>query len=331
MRHSNISIFVSHEGCPNKCAFCNQNTINGCLTLPTADDVREICIKALDEVKDRKNCEIAFFGGSFTAINREYMTSLLNSAGEFVGENLFKGIRISTRPDCIDEEILQLLKSKGVTAVELGAQSLDDTVLYFNDRGHTGDDVFKASHLVKSYGFELGLQIMTGLYKSTPQKDLDTMEKVIKIHPRTVRIYPTVVLEGTKLAQLYRSGEYILTPFDEMVKICGKMLLTFEKEDIKVIRCGLHASDNVEGQRVAGYYHPAFKEICESEIYKQQILKIVESNKDLNEFSVVVNDSCISKALGHKRSNYDYFKNKGIKIKIIGDKNTRKYECRLRR
>ncbi len=322
---------MSHEGCPNQCAFCNQHTINGCLSLPSGDDVRKICTQALSQISDRQNTEIAFFGGSFTAIERGYMLSLLNSASEFVGENGFKGIRISTRPDCINDEILQILKLHKVTAVELGAQSMNDEVLFANDRGHTADDVVNASRLIKSYGFELGLQIMTGLYKSTPEIDFQTAKAVLELSPDTVRIYPTVVLENTKLASLYKTGEYVLCDFDEMVNLCGKMLLLFEQNGVRVIRCGLHSSDKVEGEQVGGFYHPAFKELCEGRIYREKILQIVKENPSSKHFEILVNHNCVSKAIGHKKSNLDYFKKGGIDISFTADKDILKYECKLRR
>lgn len=259
------------------------------------------------------------------------MLSLLNSASEFVGENGFKGIRISTRPDCINDEILQILKLYKVTAIELGAQSMNDEVLFANDRGHTAEDIVNSSRLIKSYGFELGLQIMTGLYKSTPEIDFQTAKSVLELSPDTVRIYPTVVLQNTKLASLYKIGEYTPCDFDEMVDLCAKLLILFEQNGVRVIRCGLHSSDKVEGEQVAGFYHPAFKELCESRIYREEILRIVKENPSSKHFEILVNPSCVSKAMGHKKSNFEYFKDLGVYIKIIADKNTFKYECKLRR
>lgn len=341
MKHSNISIFVPHAGCPNQCSFCNQKTISGAQKAPSAEDVHSICRQALDEVKDRKNCEIAFFGGSFTAIEKSYMLSLLEAAKCYLGENGFKGIRISTRPDFIDGEILDVLREYGVTAIELGAQSMKNKVLLANERGHTAEDVYKASALIRDYGFELGLQMMVGLYKSSMKDELDTKDRIIKIHPDTVRIYPVVVLKGTKLGELYESGEYKLMPLDTVVELCGKMLVEFDNKGIEVIKCGLHASDGVEGDMVAGYYHPAFRELCESWIYRMKMQKIIiESNNDIRLIQAVkrrfkgitfaVNPSCVSKALGHKRSNVEYFKKMGIDIRIVGDERIPKYQCEIR-
>ena len=161
-KHSNISIFVPHIGCPNKCSFCDQRYITGVSNAPHPEDVEQAVITAVKSKKfNPKTTEIAFFGGSFTAINRNYMISLLEVASSFVKIGLVSGIRISTRPDNIDEEILMLLKSYNVTAIELGAQSLNDRVLKLNNRGHSAQDVVKASTLIKKHGFELGLQIMT--------------------------------------------------------------------------------------------------------------------------------------------------------------------------
>ncbi len=331
MKHSNISIFVPHVGCPHMCAFCNQRTISGKSEIPTGNDVREICKKALDEVSDKKNCEIAFFGGSFTAIEKSYMISLLEAAREFVGETGFKGIRCSTRPDCISPEILDLLKSYNVTAIELGAQSMSDKVLAANERGHTASDVVNAACLIKEYGFELGLQMMVGLYKSDEQDEFETVDRIISIAPDTVRIYPTVILNGTKLAELYKSGEYKTFDFDRVVEMCSLFLEKFEKQGIRVIKCGLHASELVEKDIVGGFYHPAFKELCRSEIFLRKINQILSDN-DIRggEVTFVTSPSSVSAAIGHKRSNYDKLLRKGIRMKIIPDKEIGKNDIMLK-
>lgn len=331
MRHSNISIFIPHAGCPHQCSFCNQKTISGAQGQPTAEEVHEICCQAMKEVTDRQNSEIAFFGGSFTAIERSYMISLLKAANEYVGENGFNGIRISTRPDFIDRETLDILKAYGVTSIELGAQSMINKVLEANERGHTAEDVYNASDLIREYGFELGLQMMVGLYKSALDDERTTLKRIIKIHPDTVRIYPVAVLKGTRLAELYESGEYKLFDFDTVVELCGSMLGEFNINGIEVIKCGLHASEFVEKDMIAGFYHPAFRELCEGLIYRSNIAERIRDNNETKEkYELAVNSSCISKALGHKRSNVEYFKKTGIDIKIIGDERIPKYQCEIR-
>lgn len=328
MKHANISIFVPHIGCPHRCSFCDQRTISGTQKAPSGDDVREICAKALNEVKSPENTEIAFFGGSFTAIPQKYMLELLTSAGEFIGDGKFKGIRISTRPDYITPEILDILQEYGVTAIELGAQSMVNHVLEANERGHTAEDVYRASDLIKSYGFELGLQMMVGLYKSSVYDELGTMEKIIEIHPDTVRIYPVVILKNTKLGELYKSGKYRTFSFEQVVNMTSSAVNEFERNGIRVIKCGLHASEFVEKDMVGGFYHPAFREICEGLIYRKNMEYHINGT-DKN-YIFAVNPSCISKAVGQKKSNIEYFIKQGIEIKIIGDKNVAKYEVELR-
>jgi len=331
MKHSNISIFVPHIGCPHRCSFCDQNTISGAQHLPDGEEVRTICEKALREAKSPADTEIAFFGGSFTAIPRDYMLELLSAASGFVGEGGFRGIRCSTRPDCISHEVLELLKGYGVTAIELGAQSMDDGVLRANERGHSAQDVRDASRLIKEHGIELGLQMMTGLCLSSPEKDMATAEEIIALEPSTVRIYPVVVLENTVLAERYKSGEYRMTPFDEMTALCADMMLRFTEAGIRVIKCGLHASEFVERDMVAGYYHPAFREICESLIYRRVIgEQLREKGITSGSVTAAVNDRCISKAAGQKRSNIAYFGEKGIGIRIAGDSSIPVYGCRIK-
>lgn len=356
MKHANISIFVPHIGCPHRCSFCDQRTISGTQKAPSDNDVREICTKAFGGIKSPENTEIAFFGGSFTAIPQKYMLELLQSASEFVGCGKFRGIRISTRPDCITPEILGILKKYGVTAIELGAQSMVNHVLEANERGHTAEDVFNASSLIQEYGFELGLQIMVGLYKSSGDDEHETMEKIIEIRPDTVRIYPVVILKGTKLAEIYEAGEYELfcgayekCGFDDVVEAAAEMMMTFEENGIKVIKCGLHASEFVEKDMVGGFYHPAFRELCENAIYREKMWYKLYETADMNrpqkygeeetrkklekihgEHIFAVNPSCISKAVGQNKSNIRHFSECGIYIKIIGDENVAKYEVELR-
>lgn len=327
MAHSNISIFVPHVGCPHMCAFCNQQTITGVQQIPHAEDVKRVCTQAMNEISDHENTEIAFFGGSFTAVPNGYMIELLEAAHEFVGNGKFKGVRISTRPDCIDREILDILKKYGVTAIELGAQSMCDHVLEANERGHTAQDVDNASALIKEYGFELGLQMMVGLYKSNEQDELETMERIIGLAPKTVRIYPVAVLENTKLARLYNAGEYELMPFDKIVGLCAVMLTKFHAVGIDVIRCGLHASETVESDIVAGYYHPAFREICEAQIFRNAILKLAGRVKGE---TVYVSKSDVSRAVGHKKSNKIYFENNNLNIDIKVDESLKKDEIRIK-
>lgn len=333
IKHSNIAVFVPHIGCPNVCSFCNQHTISGECSLPSPDDVSRMCEDAAERIGSPDDTEIAFFGGSFTAIDRSLMTSFLSAAADFVkgvGEKgVFKGIRISTRPDCIDGEVLDILTSYGVTAVELGAQSMCDRVLAANGRGHTAEDVAKASQLIKSCGLELGLQMMTGLYRSGRDDELATMDRIIELAPDTVRIYPTVILEGTRLACLYRTGEYVPMPFDSMVELCALMLERFEEAGIKVIKCGLHASDGVEGEMIGGFYHPSFRELCETVIFRRHMEQVLDSSGETKSAVFYVSPKRISQAVGHKRANIGYFGAKGIKLAVRGDKAVTGYACRL--
>lgn len=273
----------------------------------------EIAINSLKE--NTVDAEIAFFGGSFTAIDREYMLSLLEATVPYIDR--FKGIRISTRPDYINEEILTVLKKYKVTAIELGAQSMDDQVLKANNRGHNSDDVVKASHLIKKYGFSLGLQMMTGLYKSTYEADIETALKFISLKPDTVRIYPTVIMKNTELESLYRENEYIPYSFEDTVDLCARLLSMFDEHNITVIRLGLHHSESLQKDMVAGVYHPAFRELCESKIMLDKALRLLKENKVYDRCEIMVSPSCISKMIGNKRSNILRLNELGYNVKII--------------
>lgn len=326
MKHINVGLFVPHNGCPNQCSFCNQKAISGHKNQVTADDVDKAVEIAVNN-PDSTGGEIAFFGGSFTAIDRETMTTLLSAAYKYVKNGSFKGIRVSTRPDAIDDEICDILKSYGVTAVELGAQSMDDRVLMLNQRGHTSNDVVVAGKMLKKYGFELGLQMMTGLYGSTDKDSIDTAKKIIEQSPDTVRIYPTVVLENTRLAELYRNGDYIPQTVESASDLCAKLLMMFFDADIKVIRTGLHSGGGVEGEYIAGAYHPAFKELCEGKIYLSKAMDYINKNSiEKGSIEIHVTPSAISKMTGQKKTNISFLRQMGYQSKIVADSSVPKYE-----
>ncbi|MEG1834899.1 MAG: radical SAM protein [Oscillospiraceae bacterium] len=320
MKHANIALFVPHAGCPNECSFCNQKTISGFTKELTVDDVKKACdIARKSPDLDCENSEIAFFGGSFTAIDREYMLTLLKSAKEYIDSGFFKGIRISTRPDAIDDEVLDILKEYGVTSIELGAQSMDDNVLKINRRGHTAEDIIKASNLIKKRGFSLGLQMMTGLMGDSDEKCLITAEKIIKLKPQTVRIYPTIVLENTFLAECLKNGTYKSQTLNEAVNICSKLLLMFQENDIKVIRLGLHSGGNVEDGYISGAYHPAFRDLCEGEIYMSKMLLALSQCDKKKQYLIEVPKKSLSKAKGQGKRNEKALINFGFQCKIKGN------------
>ena len=331
MRHVNVALFVPHEGCPNQCSFCNQRAISGKKTQVKPSDIDEAVQIALRN-PDSKGGEIAFFGGSFTAINRETMVLLLESAYKHISDGDFKGIRISTRPDAVDEEICSILKKYGVTAVELGAQSLDDNVLRLNKRGHTAEDVINAVKILQKNGFETGLQMMTGLYGSTDADSIATAEKIISLAPDTVRIYPTVILENTELCELYRKGEYQPQDVESAAELCAVLLLMFEDAGIKVIRTGLHSGGDVEGEFVAGAYHPAFKEICESKIYLKKATEFIcQNNIPEGRIEIRVNPKSVSQMTGQKKANIEALRKLGYDAKITADESIEKYKVYILR
>lgn len=320
MKHANVAIFVPHIGCPNRCTFCNQVEITGCNKAVTREDVISAAQTAINSRGYSADSEIAFFGGSFTGIEPQYMEMLLSTAFEYVSKGLFKGIRISTRPDYIDQEVLDTLKRYGVTSIELGAQSMDDEVLQANKRGHTAEDVEKASKLIRENGFSLGLQMMTGLYKSNDKKDIRTAQRLAILKPETMRIYPTIVLKNTELATLCEAGEYVPQTLDSAVDLCAMLLDFFDNMNIKVIRLGLHDSESLKTDYIAGPYHPAFRELCESRRFLLRFLSYIENDEgksSKNTYKVEVSPQYISKAIGQKRSNIDKLTEQGITVVIV--------------
>ena len=332
MKHINVALFVVHKGCPHTCSFCNQRSITGFQRELTVEDVHEAVRTALGSLDSETAAggEIAFFGGSFTMIERGYMISLLEAAYSYVEKGLFKGIRISTRPDGIDAEICEILKKYGVTAVELGAQSLDDRVLAMNERGHSAKQVEDACRLLDSYGFEFGLQMMTGLYGSEDADSVETAEKIIALHPATVRIYPTVVLKGTKLEELINAGKFAPKGVEETVELCSRLIPMFENAGIKVIRVGLHSGGGVEGEYIAGAYHPALRELCEGRIYLNAALREL-ADLPAGAYTLEVGRGQRSKMTGQKRANLGLLREKGYICTVCEADGAAKYEVKVRK
>lgn len=322
MKQTNISIFIPHYGCPNRCSFCDQRFISGAEKPPSPEEVRTLLSQQQPVLRDRNmKAEIAFFGGSFTAIDRAYMTELLKTASEFTEAfpDQYCGIRCSTRPDCINEEVLEVLKKYGMTSVELGAQSMNDQVLRLNDRGHTAAHVEKAARLIKAYGFSLGLQMMTGLYGDKEEYCIETAERFIELKADTVRIYPTVILKGTRLGELYEKGEYKSFSFDETVDLCAVLLRKFNASGIPVIRLGLHASREVEKKMLGGVYHPALREIVESRIFYEDALAEFRRLGG-NSFIIHTDGRNISKLYGQKKENKTRLSALGYSFRVSEEK-----------
>lgn len=330
MSHANIAVFVPHNGCPHTCAFCNQRIISGEQKQPTAADVAAAARRALETMSDSSDSELAFFGGSFTAIERGYMISLLEAAAPYVRSGAIGGIRCSTRPDCIDEEVLDVLCSYGVTAIELGAQSMDDRVLSLNERGHTSEDVRRASRMIKARGISLGLQMMTGLYGDSDEGAMYTARELAALEPDTVRIYPTVVLEGTALASLVRQGVYQPQDTEGAVELCSRLIPFFEERKIAVIRVGLHASEDVERDYVAGAYHPAMRELCEGRIFLRRAIALMENCPSAGRQMILeVNPSDVSKMCGQRRCNIAALEKMGYVVRVRGCAEVEKGTVRL--
>ncbi|MCH5203433.1 MAG: radical SAM protein [Oscillospiraceae bacterium] len=317
MKKTNISIFIPHIGCPHLCSFCDQKSISGAEKAPTAKEVEAMLEEQSNHLlSNGMSAEIAFFGGSFTAVPRDYMIELLETAKNAVEKfPAYSGIRCSTRPDCVDDEIVGILKRYNVSAVELGAQSMSDEVLKANERGHTSDDVRKASELIKNADIELGLQMMTGLYLDTKERSLDTCREFIKIKPKTVRIYPTVILENTRLGELYKSGLYESFSFEETVELCAKMLEMFTENGISVIRMGLHSSRELEEKMLGGAYHPSFREFVESRSFLNELSERLE-RFGKGRYTVLSDRKNISKIIGQKRENLVRLREKGYDIRV---------------
>ena len=306
-----IPVFVPHLGCPNDCIFCNQRSISGQQKMITGEDVRKTINFYLDNIKDKEaKKEVAFFGGSFTGIEEEKQEEFLKIAYEYIKQGKINSIRISTRPDYINKKILKRLKKYKIETIELGVQSANDYILKRCNRGHTFEDVKKASKLIRWYGFKLGHQMMVGLPESTRIDEINTAKELIKLKPKMVRIYPVLVLKGTKLEKDYKSEKYKALTVVQAVEICKELVRMFDDKNIDVIRVGLQNTDeitdpnNKESQVIVGPYHPAFRQLVETAMWYDAIVsKIKKLNTKVKEVEITVNPADANSVIGHKKEN----------------------------
>ena len=304
MKQARVAIFIPHKGCPHDCAFCNQKSITGAAWEVTGRQAEEIISAHLATMGPEVEAEIAFFGGSFTAVEPGYQTELLKAAYPFVSSGRVRGIRISTRPDAIDGPILQNLKRYGVTTIELGAQSMDDGVLRRAGRGHDAEAVRRAARQIKEAGFFLGLQMMLGLAGDSFEKSSRTADEFIALGADCVRIYPTLVLSGTALCRQFEAGVYRPLALDEAVSWCANFWLRFQKAGIPVIRLGLNPGKSLEEGLVAGPYHPAFGELVKSEACFLAA-KAFRGETGARELTVLAGPRHMSVLMGQKRKNWE--------------------------
>lgn len=315
-KHKTIPIFVPHMGCPNDCSFCNQRKITGCSDPVTPEFAGRLIERSLKTMPKDADVEVGFFGGSFTGIEKPLQRQYLSTAYQYIKAGGVKAIRVSTRPDYIDETTVPFLQSYGVTTVELGAQSMDNHVLFLNRRGHTCEDTIRASNIIRAGGMKLGLQMMTGLYGDTRETCLESAKKIIALSPACVRIYPTLVLKGTYLDELCRCGRYAPQELEEAVLLCADLKQMFDRKGISVIRLGLMTSDNINPEKdvSAGPYHSSFGELVQSEIYFRRLKEAVKED-----CWIAVHPRTISAYLGNKRENVDRLKQLGFHIKFVQD------------
>lgn len=336
-KHAIIPIFIPHRGCPNDCVFCNQKKITARDADVTPQSVRDTIEKYLETIRGRslETVEAAFFGGSFTGIPIEEQSAFLAVAKEYKDRGEIDKIHISTRPDYINEEILDNLRRYGVEVIELGVQSFDEEVLAAAGRGHGVKDVEDACRLIHEYGcFTLGIQLMIGLPKDSKEKCIRSAKRAIEMKPAIARLYPTVVIKDTELAEMLKRGEYEALGVDEGVETVKEMYKLLTEAGIKVIRVGLKSTDLITngegGQLAAAGYHPSFRQLVESEIAREILEKQVgglfpQIREDFYPYEKYgfaptalfeANEHCFSNLIGYRASNKKFFADEYVRLNV---------------
>lgn len=328
-KHANIPIFIPHLGCPNNCVFCNQRSISGHITFDESNVKKEIdeALSSIERKGEITEVEIAFFGGSFTGIDRALMIRLLETAYEYISSGRVDSIRLSTRPDYIDSEVLDILSQYGVKTIELGLQSMCDDVLLKTKRGHDAEQAEKACRMIKERGFSLVGQMMIGLPGSDMEKEIETARRICLLGADGARVYPTVVFYGTELCEMAEDGSYTPIGNEEAVMRTKEVLKVLDSYGVPCIRVGLCASENLssEEQVYGGANHSAIGELAMGEVFYDRMCELLEGVADEGEKNITffVPIGATSKAVGQKKRNINrikdkYFVKKHIKsVKIV--------------
>ena len=303
-RNSIIPVFVPHLGCPNDCVFCNQRRISGHIEPATAQTVKNAIEEAAALTPPGTKRQLAFYGGSFTAIPEARQIELFEAAQPYLADGTISSIRLSTRPDAIDGTVLKRLKKYGVTVIELGAQSMCDRVLELSGRGHDSAAVADSSKLIKAAGFDLISQMMTGLPGDTDESCIETAKKIIDLAPNGVRIYPTVIVRDTVLCDMWRAGTYKEHTVEDAVRVCSKIVPLFNEAGIPIIRMGLNPTEDLSGgDALGGAYHPALGELVHSRIMLEKARGLLAGARPGSSVVLGVNRSDVSKMIGQHRCN----------------------------
>ena len=318
-----IPVFIPQQGCPHQCVFCNQETISGQKVLGLTA-AKEQIIKYVQWLKSGEENEMAFYGGTFTGLPLEEQKELLSLATQYRDKGIISSIRLSTRPDYINKEIIELLQSYKVTTVELGTQSLDNEVLQASGRGHNAEDVIKAFRALKEAGFTVGLQLMVGLPKQSFDSFKATVATTVQLKPDLVRIYPLLVIKNTPLAKMYEMGTYLPLTLEEAVKESSYAYELFREHNINVIRMGLQPDDELcaPGNIIAGPFHPSFGELVKSYGYRMKVQSYIDNlPKGVKKITVIHTPKEASVVRGLNKSNVAFWEKDNIEVSFeVGDK-----------
>ena len=323
-KHYNIPIFIPDMACVGNCIFCDQKNITSHYHSPTKEDIQETIKTHLQSIpQDNSHIELGFFGGSFTGLSKAKQEEYLQEVQPYIAEGKIHSIRLSTRPDMIDDDILRLLKQYYVETIEIGAQTFDKEVLLKSERGHSIEDTYNAAEKIKAAEINLGLQMMIGLPGDSIEKSLHTANTIVELGATNTRIYPLLIIKNTPLEQMYKRGEYKPLSIDTTVDYLSQIIPVFEKANVQILRVGLHQSEGLNSGEtlIAGPYHPSIKELAISKIWQNKLQVLLQSKKYSDNIIIEVSPSEINYAIGYHASNKKMLLEKYKQIKFVPNTN----------
>ena len=332
-RHRTIPIFMPERACPFRCIYCNQYVITGQGLSLSDDEIIKTIEERLATIGENCETELGFFGGTFTGLPIGEQERMLKIVEPYLSGGKIKSIRLSTRPDYIDKNVIALLKKYGVGTVELGVQSLDDEVLRKTRRGYDSRCVYDAVEMLQKNAIDVGMQMMIGLPGDSKEKSINTARKIIECGATNTRIYPTLVVKNTVLATMYERGEYEPLTLDEAIAITKQIMPMFEEAGVTVLRVGLHPTEGfIKGSDyLAGPFHVSFRELVETAIWRDILEREIQSvqGDNADTVTVTVSPDMVNWAVGYHSANRVFLEERYKRVKFVTDEKTAKRDVKL--
>lgn len=246
------------------------------------------------------------FIGSLTNLSRGEKKEILEKEAREIKNKRFNKIKISISPKQVDKELLKMLKKYNVSTIELEAQSTNDYILKRCGYIYNYEDIKKATRMIKWRRYNVSFQVGIGLPDSTKIDELNTAKELAKLKPKSVRIYPMVVMRDTELETDFNNGKYEPLNLNQAIERCKDVVYEFNRKHIKQISIVKQneLEKSKETKIVSGPYHEEFGQLVTDSIWYDSIVeRIKKFNVKVKTVKIEVNPKELPNIVGYKWEN----------------------------